>query len=101
MGSLVALAVMAAVSVLLGNAVASRVLRPLRTITAATRRISAENLHERLAVPGPPMRSRTSPTPSTDYWSAWKRPSPPSAGSSRTPPTNCAHHWPPCGHRST
>ncbi|HUR02126.1 MAG TPA: ATP-binding protein [Nonomuraea sp.] len=53
MGSLVALAVMAAVSVLLGNAVASRVLRPLRTITAATRRISAENLHERLAVPGP------------------------------------------------
>ncbi|GAA1264576.1 ATP-binding protein [Pseudonocardia aurantiaca] len=53
MGSLIALAVMAAVSVLLGNAVASRVLRPLRTITAATRRISAENLHERLAVPGP------------------------------------------------
>jgi signal transduction histidine kinase len=53
MGSMVALAVMAAVSVLLGNVVADRVLRPLRTITAATRRISAENLHERLAVPGP------------------------------------------------
>ena len=32
---------------------AGRVLRPLRTITAATRRISADNLHERLAVPGP------------------------------------------------
>ena len=28
-------------------------LRPLRTITAATRRISADNLHERLAVTGP------------------------------------------------
>jgi signal transduction histidine kinase len=52
-GSAIALAAMAAVSVLLGNAVAGRVLRPLRTITAATRRISAENLHERLAVPGP------------------------------------------------
>ncbi|GAA1017960.1 two-component sensor histidine kinase [Acrocarpospora pleiomorpha] len=53
MGSLIALVVMAAVSVLLGSAIAGRVLRPLRTITAATRRISAENLHERLAVPGP------------------------------------------------
>jgi signal transduction histidine kinase len=52
-GSLIALVVMAIVSVALGNAVAGRVLRPLRTVTAATRRISAENLHERLAVPGP------------------------------------------------
>jgi signal transduction histidine kinase len=52
-GSLVALAVMAAVSVPLGNAASGRVLRPLRTITAATRRITAENLHERLAVAGP------------------------------------------------
>jgi signal transduction histidine kinase len=53
LGSLVALVVMAVVSVVLGNTVAGRVLRPLRTVTAATRRISAENLHERLAVPGP------------------------------------------------
>jgi signal transduction histidine kinase len=52
-GSMVALAVMAAASVVLGRLVAGRVLRPLRTITAATRRISADNLHERLAVPGP------------------------------------------------
>jgi hypothetical protein len=52
-GSGVALAVMAGVSVVLGRAVAGRVLRPLRTITATTRRISADNLHERLAVPGP------------------------------------------------
>ncbi|MFI9817745.1 sensor histidine kinase [Saccharothrix variisporea] len=52
-GTLAALAVMAAVSVLVGKAIAGRVLRPLRTITAATRRITAENLHERLAVTGP------------------------------------------------
>ncbi|GAA2416519.1 ATP-binding protein [Actinomadura vinacea] len=52
-GSLVALAVMAAVSIPLGGAASGRVLRPLRTITAATRRITAENLHERLAVAGP------------------------------------------------
>ncbi|NIJ13060.1 hypothetical protein FHU38_003404 [Saccharomonospora amisosensis] len=52
-GSLIALAVMVVVSVVLGRIVAGRVLRPLRTITAATRQISAENLHERLAVPGP------------------------------------------------
>ncbi len=52
-GSVIALAVMAVLSVVLGRLVAGRVLRPLRTMTAATRRISADNLHERLAVPGP------------------------------------------------
>jgi signal transduction histidine kinase len=49
----VALAIMTVVSVALGWLVAGRVLRPLRTMTAATRRISEENLHERLALPGP------------------------------------------------
>jgi signal transduction histidine kinase len=52
-GSLVALGVMALVSVVLGLIVAGRVLRPLREMTATTRRISADNLHERLAMPGP------------------------------------------------
>jgi signal transduction histidine kinase len=52
-GSALALAVMAVVSVVLGRITAGRVLRPLRTITAATRRISADNLHERLAAQGP------------------------------------------------
>ncbi|WP_066944970.1 sensor histidine kinase [Microtetraspora fusca] len=52
-GSIVALGVMALVSVALGRIVAARVLRPLRTITAATRRISADDLHTRLAVAGP------------------------------------------------
>ena len=44
---------MTVVSAVLGWIVAGRVLRPLRQITAATRRISADNLHERLAMPGP------------------------------------------------
>ncbi|MDX6433911.1 MAG: hypothetical protein QOE54_6277 [Streptosporangiaceae bacterium] len=52
-GSAVALGVMVVVSVVLGWLIAGRVLRPLRAMTAATRRISADNLHERLAVPGP------------------------------------------------
>ncbi|GAA3113757.1 sensor histidine kinase [Streptosporangium carneum] len=52
-GSAVALMIMSVVSVVLGRIIAGRVLRPLRTITAATRRISADNLHERLAAQGP------------------------------------------------
>ncbi|WIM93237.1 ATP-binding protein [Actinoplanes oblitus] len=52
-GALVALAVMLLVSLALGRAAAGRVLRPLRRITAATRRITADNLHSRLAVTGP------------------------------------------------
>ncbi|MEU1515580.1 HAMP domain-containing sensor histidine kinase [Streptomyces sp. NPDC005811] len=53
LGSAVALAVMGLLSVGLGWFAAGRVLRPLRAMTAATRRISADSLHERLAVPGP------------------------------------------------
>ena len=49
----IALAVMLAVSIALGWLVAGRVLRPLRTITATTRQISEQNLHQRLAVAGP------------------------------------------------
>ncbi|MFI6003303.1 ATP-binding protein [Streptomyces sp. NPDC051366] len=52
-GSAVALGVMAVVSVGLGRLVAGRVLLPLRTMTSATRRISADNLHSRLGVTGP------------------------------------------------
>jgi signal transduction histidine kinase len=50
----IALLIMAAASVVLGWFVAGRILRPLRTITQATRQISEENLHERLAVQSPP-----------------------------------------------
>ena len=51
--SVIALAVMAAVSMGLGWLIAGRVLRPLRTITTAARDISATNLHRRLALDGP------------------------------------------------
>jgi two-component system sensor histidine kinase VanS len=49
----IALAIMTAVSIALGWLVAGRVLRPLRTMTAATRQISERNLNERLALSGP------------------------------------------------
>jgi hypothetical protein len=52
-GSLIALIVMAVVSLLLGRVLAKRVLRPLRLITSATQRISADSLDRRLAVTGP------------------------------------------------
>jgi signal transduction histidine kinase len=52
-GSLIALGIMVVVWAVLGWVVAGRVLRPLRVMTAATRRISADNLHERLAITGP------------------------------------------------
>jgi signal transduction histidine kinase len=51
--SLIALGIMTVLSLVLGWAVADRVLRPLRQMTAATRRISADSLHERLAMTGP------------------------------------------------
>ena len=51
--SLIALAIMAAVSMGLGWLIAGRVLRPLRTITSAARDISATDLHRRLALEGP------------------------------------------------
>jgi signal transduction histidine kinase len=52
-GSAIALGIMTVVSLLLGWLVAGRALRPLRQMTAATQRISADSLDERLAVTGP------------------------------------------------
>jgi signal transduction histidine kinase len=49
----IALGIMAVVSVALGWFTAGRALSPLRRITAAARRISVTNLHERLALDGP------------------------------------------------
>ena len=49
----IALGVAAVISIGLGWFVAGRVLRPIRTITSAAQRISATNLHERLALDGP------------------------------------------------
>ena len=49
----IALAIMAVASMALGWLMTGRTLRPLRAITAATRRISERNLHQRLALGGP------------------------------------------------
>jgi signal transduction histidine kinase len=49
----VAFGIMAVASVGLGWLMAGRVLRPLRTITGAARRISARSLHQRIAMTGP------------------------------------------------
>ncbi len=49
----IALGIMAILSGLLGWVVAGRVLAPLRTMTAVTRRISDTSLHQRLAIAGP------------------------------------------------
>ncbi|MEV0413007.1 ATP-binding protein [Streptomyces sp. NPDC050448] len=49
----IALALMLVVSIVLGWIVAGRMLRPLRTITAMARDISATSLHRRLALDGP------------------------------------------------
>jgi len=51
--SILAMAVLFALSFALGWFLAGRTLRPLRDITATTREISASNLHRRLAVDGP------------------------------------------------
>ncbi|MFK0106823.1 sensor histidine kinase [Streptomyces sp. NPDC091217] len=51
--SATALTIMAALSVVLSWLLARRVLRPMRTLTAGICRISASNVHERLAVEGP------------------------------------------------
>jgi signal transduction histidine kinase len=48
-----ALAIMSVLAVALGWLVAGRVLRPLQTMTDSVQRISARNVHERLAVTGP------------------------------------------------
>jgi signal transduction histidine kinase len=49
----IVLGLVAVVSLALGWVTAGRMLRPLRTITKATREISEDDLHRRLAMPGP------------------------------------------------
>jgi signal transduction histidine kinase len=51
--SAVALAVTAVLGLGVSWVIAGRMLRPLRTLTAATRRISQDRLHERIALTGP------------------------------------------------
>ena len=52
--SAAALGLMAIVSIGLGWMVAGRVLQPIHRITATARRLSEQNLHERIALQGPP-----------------------------------------------
>ncbi|MET9436176.1 ATP-binding protein [Streptomyces sp. NPDC006551] len=52
--SVIVLAVYAALSVVLAWWMAGRVLRPVAVITETARRLSGENLHERIALDGPP-----------------------------------------------
>ena len=49
----IGLGIMAVASIGLGWLIAGRVLRPLRVITATARRVSARNLHQRIAMTGP------------------------------------------------
>jgi signal transduction histidine kinase len=49
----IALAIMTVASVAAGWLLAGRVLQPLRTMTTVTRQISEDDLHRRLALPGP------------------------------------------------
>jgi signal transduction histidine kinase len=51
--SLIALTGMAVAAMALGWFVAGRVLRPLKDITATARRLSEQNLHERISMQGP------------------------------------------------
>ncbi|MGH9105802.1 MAG: ATP-binding protein [Acidimicrobiales bacterium] len=49
----IALAIVAMLALVVGWLVASRMLRPIRTITRTAKRISSTSLHERLALDGP------------------------------------------------
>jgi signal transduction histidine kinase len=51
--SAIALAIVVALGVVAGWLLSGRVLRPIRIITGTAQRISASNLHERLALDGP------------------------------------------------
>ncbi len=51
--SAIALGIVAVLALLVGWLLAGRMLQPIRTITRTARRISATNLHQRLALDGP------------------------------------------------
>ncbi|MDF2709590.1 MAG: hypothetical protein K0R62_5242 [Nonomuraea muscovyensis] len=52
--SVVIMVLLGAVAILLGHLVAGRALRPLDHLTQTARRLSESNLHERIALQGPP-----------------------------------------------
>ena len=90
---IIALGITAAVSVTLGWLVAGRI-RPLQAITAATRQICEDDLHRRLAIPGPAGELKDLADTIEACWPGCRPPSTPSGTSSLTPPTNCAPRSP-------
>jgi HAMP domain-containing protein len=88
---IVSLFLITALGALIGWWLAGRSLRPLRQITAAARRVSGENLGERIDLQGPDDELKELAT----------TPSPASATSSPMPPTSCAPRWRSCAPRST
>ena len=100
--SAIALTIAAVASMLLGWLVAGRVLRPLRTITAATQQISETNLHQRLGHRRAPRRAHEAGRRrSTDSWSASRPRLRLSGGLWPTPRMSCAPRWRRCAPRST
>ena len=95
----ITLALMAGASILIGWLVAGRFLKPMRTITATARVISATNLHERLNLSGPDDELKELADTLTSYSTDLSVPSPSNASSSLTPLTNYALRSPECGPR--
>ena len=95
----VGLGIMTVVAAALGWLVAGRVLRPLRTMTATTRRISEDNLHDRLALQGPRDELQSWATRSMACLPGSKWRSMRSGGLSPTLRTSCVPRWPRCGRR--
>ncbi|MFI6208126.1 HAMP domain-containing protein [Streptomyces sp. NPDC051041] len=87
----IALGVMTGVSGGLGRLMAGRVLRSVRVMTERARRISAHNLHERLAMPGPADGELKDLGDTFETCSpAWRPRSTHGDASSPTPRTSCA-----------
>ena len=72
-------------------------LRPLRTITAAARHISASNLHQRLAMTGPDDELKELGDTFDELLGRLDARSGRSASSSPTRRTSCAPRWPGSG----
>ena len=98
---LFALGVMTMIAVGTGWLLAGRVLRPLRDITAAARRVSGENLGERIALTGPADELKDSPIRSTGCSGGSTGRSRASATSSPTRRTSCELRSRSCAPRST
>ena len=88
---------MAVLAIVLGWLMAGRVLRPLRTMAAATQQITERNLHERLALPGPGDEIKHLADTIDGLLARLETPSRPSVTSSPTPPTSCGLRSPSTG----